>query len=134
MNSTMSCIGVPGRKTPLTPIAFSFGTSTSGMMPPITTSTSSSPFSLEQLHQPRRDVVVRAGQDRQADDVGVLLQRRRDDLLGRLAEAGVDDLHAGVAQRARDDLGAPVVPVEPRLGDDHSHLAHSSHSATAHSA
>ena len=60
-------------------------------------------------------MIVRAGQDRQADDVGVLLQRGGDDLLGRLAQAGVDHFHAGVAQRARDDLGAAVVPVEPGL-------------------
>ncbi len=70
---------------------------------------------LQQLHDARADVHVRAGQDRQADDVGVLLQRRADDLLGRLAEAGVDHLHAGVAQRPRNDLGAAVVPVEPGL-------------------
>ena len=45
---------------------------------------------------------VRAGQDRQADDVGIFLQRGADDLLRRLAQAGVDDLHAGIAQaRAR---------------------------------
>ena len=48
----------------------------------------------QQFHDARADVHVRAGQDRQADDVGVLLQRGADDLLGRLAQAGVDDLHA----------------------------------------
>ena len=46
MKVMMSCIGVPGKKMPLTPIALSFGMSTSGMMPPITTSTSSRPFSV----------------------------------------------------------------------------------------
>ena len=94
------------------------------MIPPITTSTSSRPFCLEQVHQLRRDVVVGAGEDRQADDVGVFLQRRRGDLLGRLPQAGVDDFHAGVAQRPRDDLRAAIVPVEPRLGDDDSQFAH----------
>ena len=42
----MSCIGLPGRKIPFTPASRSFGMSTSGIIPPITTSTSSSPFSL----------------------------------------------------------------------------------------
>jgi hypothetical protein len=39
---------------------------------------------------------VRAGQDRDADRVGVLLDRGLDDLLRRLVEAGVDDLHPGI--------------------------------------
>ena len=80
-------------------------------------------FLLEQVHDARADVHVRAREDRQADDVGVLLERRRDDLLGRLAQARVDDLHTGVAQGPGDDLGAAVVPVEPRLGN---HNANSS--------
>jgi hypothetical protein len=66
---------------------------------------------------------VRAGEDRQPDRVGVLLQDGLDDLLGRLVQARVDDLHAGVAQRAGDDLRPAVVPVEPRLGDDDPDLA-----------
>ena len=72
----------------------------------------------EQLDDPREQRHVRAGEDRQPDGVGVLLDRRLDDLLRRLVQAGVDDLHAGVAQRPGDDLGAAVVPVEARLGDD----------------
>ncbi len=121
----ISCIGVPGRKMPLTPMSFSLGMSTSGMIPPITTSTSSRPLRLEQLHQPRRDVIVGAGEDRQADHVGVFLERGRGDHFGRLPEAGIDDLHARVAQRAGDDLGAAIVPVEARFGDDNSELTHS---------
>src|SRR5262245_21708021 len=78
----------------------------------------------EQLHDARADVHVRPRQDRQADGVGVFLERGADDLLGGLAEAGVDDLHPRVAQRAGDDLGAPIVPVEARLGDDDSNLSH----------
>ena len=57
---------------------------------------------------------------REPDRVGVLLDRGLGDLLGGLVQAGVDDLEPGVAQRPRDDLGAPVVPVEPGLGDDHT--------------
>jgi hypothetical protein len=63
---------------------------------------------------------VRAGQDREADDVHVLLHRRRGDHLRRLMEPGVDHFHAGVPQRGRDDLGAAVVAVEARLGDEHA--------------
>jgi hypothetical protein len=61
---------------------------------------------------------VRAGQDRQADRVGILGDGGLDDLLRGLVQAGVDDLHPGVAQRPGDDLRAPVVPVQARLGDD----------------
>ena len=60
---------------------------------------------------------VRPGEHREADQVGVLLDRGLDDLLGRLVQAGVDDLVAGVAQRAGHDLGAAVVAVEAGLAD-----------------
>src|SRR6476659_4210445 len=63
---------------------------------------------------------VRAGQDRQPDGVGVLLDDGLDDLLRGLVQPGVDHLHARVAQGARDDLRAAVVTVEPRLRHDHS--------------
>jgi hypothetical protein len=63
---------------------------------------------------------VRAGEDGQADGVGVLLDQSLDDLLRRLVQAGVDDLHAGVAQGPGHDLRTAVVPVETRLADDHS--------------
>src|SRR6478609_9429440 len=76
----------------------------------------------EQLDHAREERVVGAGQDRQADDVGVLLDRRLDDLLGRLVQAGVDDLHARVAKRAGDDLGPAVVAIEARLRDDDADL------------
>ena len=58
-----------------------------------------------------------ARQDRQADDVDVLLEGRGRDHLGRLAEARVDDLEALVAQAAGEDLRAAVVAVEAGLGD-----------------
>ena len=54
---------------------------------------------------------VHAGQDRDADHVGVLGLGRRDDLPGGLAQSEVDDLGAGVAQRHRDDFDAAVMAV-----------------------
>src|SRR4051794_6514659 len=72
-----------------------------------------------ELGEPREQRHVGAGEHRQAHGVGVLLDDGLDDLLRRLVQAGVDDLHAGVAQRTGHHLGAPVVPVETRLGDDH---------------
>jgi hypothetical protein len=66
---------------------------------------------------------VRPRQDRQRDDVDVLLHRGFDDLLGGLVESRVDHFHARIAQRGRDDLGAAVVTVEPGLADEHSNLA-----------
>ena len=75
---------------------------------------------LEQIDPAREKRGVGAGEDGQADDVGVLLDRGLDDLLGRLVQAGVDDLHAGIAQRPRDDLGAAIVPIEARFCHDDS--------------
>ena len=60
---------------------------------------------------------VRAGEDRDPDRIGVLLDRGLDDLLGCLVQPGVDHLHAGVAERPRDHLRATVVSVEADLGD-----------------
>ena len=93
--------------------------SSSGMIPPPNTTTSSMLALAHELGEPGEQRHVGAGEHREADGVGVLLDDGLDDLLGRLVQAGVDDLHAGVAQRARHDLGAAVVPVEAGLGDDH---------------
>ena len=117
MKSATSRIVVPGPNTAATPSALSGATSSSGMIPPTVTSTSSRPFSRSCAQTLRHERHVGARQDRQADDVDVLLERRRHDHLGRLAEARVDDLEALVAQAAREHLGPAVVPVEPGLGD-----------------
>ena len=61
---------------------------------------------------------VRAGEAREPEHRGVLLDHRAQDRLRRLEDARVDDLHARVAQRAGHDLRAAVVAVEARLGDD----------------
>ena len=86
------------------------------MIPPPKTRMSVGVALGQQLDQPAEQRHVRAGEDREADQVGVLLDRGLHDLLGRLVEAGVDHLVAGVAQRAGHDLGAAVVAVETRLG------------------
>src|SRR3954451_5745826 len=77
----------------------------------------------QELDDPRHQRHVRAGQDRQPDGVGVLLQDGLHDLLGRLVQARVDDLHAGIPERAGDDLRAAVMTVEPGFGHDHANLA-----------
>ena len=66
--------------------------------------------------QPAEERHVGPGQHREADQVGVLLDRGLDDLLRGLVQAGVDHLVTGVAQGPGDDLGAPVVTVETGLG------------------
>ena len=93
--------------------------SSSGMIPPPNTTTSSMPRSPMSSASRANSVMCAPESTERPDGVGVLLDDGLDDLLRRLVQAGVDDLHAGVAQRARDDLGAAVVPVEARLGDDH---------------
>lgn len=57
-----------------------------------------------------------------ADDVDVLLDGGAGDHLGGLPEPRVDDLEPGVPERPGDDLGPAVVPIEPRLGDQHPNL------------
>ncbi len=77
----------------------------------------------EAVDDPGHQRHVRAGEDRHADGVRVLLDRGLDDLLRGLVEARVDDLHACVSQGSRDDLRAAVMPVEAGLRDDHSYRA-----------
>ena len=70
------------------------------------------------LHHPGEEREVGAGEQRQADGVGILLQHRLGDLLRRLVETGVDDLETVVPQGPRDRLRPAIVAVEPWLGDD----------------
>src|SRR5947207_2170508 len=84
------------------------------------------PLLAEQFHHARADVHVRAGQDREADGVRILLERGRDDLFRRLPEARVNDLHAGIAQGPGDHLGAPVVPIKARFRNDYADFLHRS--------
>ena len=112
----------PGVKISATPSFLSSGMSSFGIVPPTTSTTSSAPCSRKQLGHAGHERHVRAGEDRQSDGVGVLLDRGLHDLLGRLVEARVDDLHARVAEGAGDDLRAAVVAVEARLRDDDSDL------------
>ena len=113
----------PGVKILATPSSSSSGMSPSGMIPPPKTTMSPASRSAQLLEHGGEERHVGAGEHRQADGVGVLLDRGLDDLLRRLVQAGVDDLDAGVAQRARHDLGAAVVPVEAGLGHDHADRA-----------
>ena len=106
-----------GVKTRATPCSRSRRASPSGMIPPTTTGTSSSPASCRPSQHRRHHLQVRAGQDRQADDVHVLLDGGRDDLRRGEPDALVDHLEAGVAGADGDLLGAVGVPVEPRLAD-----------------
>ena len=79
-----------GVKTRATPCSRSRRASLSGMIPPTTTGTSSRPASRRPSQHRRHDLQVRAGQDRQADDVHVLLDRGRDDLRRGEPDALVD--------------------------------------------
>src|SRR5215468_2075543 len=78
----------------------------------------------EQFEYPAELGHVRAGQDRQPDRVGVFLECGCHDLLRGLVQPGVDHLYSGVTKRPRHDLGAPVVPVQARLGDDDPDRSH----------
>ena len=86
----------------------------------------------EQRRDPWHEGHVRTGQDGQADDVDIFLERGRGDHLGRLSEARVDDLEALVAQPTREHLGAAVVAVEAGLGDQHLERSVSHGAIVAH--
>ena len=106
-----------GVYTAATPASRSAATSCSGMIPPTTTGAPDA--GLAQRVDHRRDqLAVRAGEDRQADHVDALLQRRSGDLRGRQADAFVHDVHARVARAHGDLLGAVGVPVQARLADE----------------
>ena len=92
------------------------------MIPPTTTSTSSSPFSFRSSIT--RGQMCMCAPDRIDSPIASASswQRRRHDLLRGLPQPGVDHFHARVAQRAGDHLGATIVAVEPRLRDDDSDL------------
>jgi hypothetical protein len=62
------------------------GTSASGMTPPPNTRTSPRSRDCELLDHPGEQGEVRAGEQRQPDGVGVLLEHGLGDLLGRLVE------------------------------------------------
>ena len=79
-------------------------------------------FFVEEVHELRAEGVVRAAEDREADDVDIFLGSGAGDHLGGLAQAGVDDLHAGVAEGAGDDFGAAVVAIEAGLGDENANF------------
>jgi hypothetical protein len=76
----------------------------------------------EEFHELGADGVVRAGKNREADDVDVFLDGGGGDHLGGLAQAGVDDFHAGVAQGASDYFCAAIVAIEAGLGNQHTDL------------
>ena len=91
--------------------------SASGITPPPNTSTSSRPRSRSSSMTRGNRVRWAPAEQRQADGVGVFLQRGLGDLLGRLMQAGVDHLEPVVAQRPGDGLRAAVVAVETGLGN-----------------
>src|SRR5260370_42107337 len=76
-------------------------------------------FLAQQFHHARNNRIVRTREDRQSDDLDVLLQRGVYNHLRSLAQAGVNYFHAGVAESARDHLRPPVVAVQTGFGDQH---------------
>ena len=117
MNSTMSCVEVPGRKISAMPDCFEGGNVGFGNDAADKDGDIVHAFFVEELHELRADGVVGAGEDGEADDVDVFLDGGGGDHLGGLAQAGVDDFHAGVAEGAGDDFGAAVVAIETGFGD-----------------
>ena len=114
----MSPSGAPGVNTAATPAAAKRGRSSSGMMPPAKTNDVVEITGAQLVDDLRDERHVRAGQDRQANGVGVFLQCRLRHELGRLEQAGVHDLEPRVAQGPCDHFGPPIVSVQPGLGDD----------------
>ena len=88
------------------------------MIPPTMTGTSPAPAVAQPVEHLGHQLQVRAGQDREADEVHVLVHRGRDDLRGGQPDPLVDDLEAGVAGPDGDLLGAVAVAVEAGLADE----------------
>ena len=125
--SMMSWVEEPGPKMPLKPSFSSLGDVFVGDDAAAEEDDVVHAALLQLLDDAREQLEVRAGEDGEADDVGVLLERGLGDHLGGLADAGVDDLEAGVAQGTGDDLGAAVMTVEAGFGDDDLELAFLGH-------
>jgi len=75
---------------------------------------------LQFLHDARDKRHVRSGQDRQPDNVDVLLQRGLGDHCGRLPQPCIDDLHTGIAKRPRHDFGSSIVAIQAGFGNQHA--------------
>ena len=82
-----------------------------------------SPFLLEKLTDTGNQGQVGTRQDGQSNHVDIFLDGGIRNHLRRLMQSGVDHLHAGVTKCRRHDLGAPVVSVEPWLGDENTNGA-----------
>ena len=76
------------------------------------------PVALQRVNHARHKAQMRPRQDADADDVHVLLGRRRGHLVGGDPHSQVDNLHAGVAQRAGNDLDTAVMAVQAELGEE----------------
>jgi hypothetical protein len=74
----------------------------------------------EQLHDPGKNDVVGAREDRQPDTVDVLLKSGVHDLFGRLSQPGVNHLHSGIAEGAGHNFSAAVVAIKAGLGYENS--------------
>ena len=119
-NSTISAVGVPGVNTAPTPserqrLGILVGDRAADDDEHVL-----GPVLAQPVEDPRDERHVRAGEDRDANGVRVLLDRGLHDLLRGLVETRVDHLHSRVPQGAGDDLRAPVVPVQTRLGDHYT--------------
>ena len=87
MKSTISSVGAPGVNTSATPSFFSSGASSAGIVPPDGDHDVLDALLAQELDDPGHEGHVGAGEDREPDRVGVLLDHGRGDLLGRLVQA-----------------------------------------------
>ena len=79
-------------------------------------------FFAQQFHQSRTKRIVRAGKNRKPDHVHIFLRRRRSDHFRSLPQPCINHFHTGIAQRSRNNFRAAVVPIEARLGNQHSNF------------
>src|SRR5262249_2480199 len=80
------------------------------------------PFLLHEFHDARAECHMRARENRDSDDVCILLERRIDDLFWSLTESRIDDFETRVTESTRDDFCAAVVPVQAGFGDNDADL------------
>jgi len=76
---------------------------------------------LAQVVDRRRDKrIVAAGEDAEAERIGILVDHHARDIFRGLPESRINDVRARVPERQSDDFCAGIVPVEARLRDDDS--------------
>ena len=65
---------------------------------------------------------MRAGQNADAENVDILLDRGLHQIFRRIVAPGIDHLHSRVSERHRDENDAAIVPAQAWLAHEHPYF------------